>query len=687
MKDFEIVIQNSTGLHARPAKKLANLAKAYQSNIQIQHGEKKINAKSLISILTLGVEGGSTIRITIDGADEEIASRELYQAIEEGLGETEPVQQQTLPNAAETASVSQPVVEDKNDSIIKGVPCSPGISIGPLFQYIRPEIKIKSQFQGVAEESDNFRKAVATACLQLEDIRKKMASSLAQKETAIIEVHIDLLNDSELIKETESQIESGQAASSAWHAVIEKRAAQLQALNDPYLAARVLDLKDVENRVQRILVGAPEETLVLPDYPVIITATDLSPSDAAGFDPRKTLGFCLAGGGTTSHTAIIARALGIPAVVNMGAALLEVKNDTEVVLDGRNGSLLVQPDENQLAQARQIKQQWQDKQRLDKENAAEPAITPDGRQIEVVANIGGIKDACAALKAGAEGVGLLRTEFLFLDREQAPDEAEQHEIYTQILTALQGHPVLIRTMDIGGDKPLPYIKMAPEANPFLGVRGLRLSLIYPDLFRQQLRAILRAVPNGRVRLMFPMVADIEEWRAARRLVEEVRKECASAGMDTGSSPVEMGIMIEVPSAALLADVFAREVDFFSIGTNDLTQYTLAMDRGNPALAAQSDGLHPAVLRLISMTVEAAHREKRWVGVCGELGADPQALPVLLGLGVDELSVNLNAIAPLKAQLRKTNYQAAQDLAKKALTCETAHQVRSLSASFESESKN
>lgn len=302
--------------------------------------------------------------------------------------------------------------------------------------------------------------------------------------------------------------------------------------------------------------------------------------------------------------------------------------------------------------------------------ATAPAITQDNHRVEVVANIGGLADAQKAASAGAEGVGLLRTEFLFLDRSDAPTEREQFEVYRDVVQAMNGQPVIIRTLDIGGDKPLPYITVPPEANPFLGERGIRLCLNRPELLRQQLRAILRAAEFGPLRIMFPMIADLAEWREARAMVADIQKEM-------GAPAVEVGIMIEVPSAALMADVFAREVDFFSIGTNDLTQYTLAMDRMHPSLAGKSDGLHPAVLRLIARTVEAAHANGKWVGVCGELGADAQAVPILVGLGVDELSVSVPAIPSVKAQIRGLTLTDAQAIAAKALACDTAPAVREL----------
>jgi phosphocarrier protein FPr len=341
-----------------------------------------------------------------------------------------------------------------------------------------------------------------------------------------------------------------------------------------------------------------------------------------------------------------------------------------VILNGDTGILTLNPDEAALAKAKAAQEKWLAQRAAAQKMAADPAITQDGHRVEIAANIGGVADAEKAMASGAEGVGLLRTEFLFLERTEPPTEDEQFDVYRGIAEAMQGLPVIIRTLDIGGDKPLPYIDVPPEANPFLGERGIRLCLNRPELLRQQLRAILRAAEYGQIRIMFPMVSDISEWRAARAMVEEVRAEL-------NAPAVELGIMIEVPSAALMADAFAPEIDFFSVGTNDLTQYTLAMDRMHPSLAGKSDGLHPAVLRLISMTVKAAHECGKWVGVCGELGADLQAGPILVGLGVDELSVTVPSIATVKANVRSMTLEEAKRLAERALKCSTAAEVRAI----------
>jgi phosphocarrier protein FPr len=436
------------------------------------------------------------------------------------------------------------------------------------------------------------------------------------------------------------------------------------------LAARSADLHDVGYRVLRLLVGADGTGTKLPDHPVVIMAKDLAPSDTAALDKDRVLGFGTAVGGPTAHSAIIARALSLPAVVSAGERVLDIADGTMVILNGETGIVTIEPDEAAIAEAKAAQEKWLALRQAAQKSSTEPAVTKDGHRVEVVANIGGVADADKAMLSGAEGVGLLRTEFLFLERTEAPTEDEQFAVYCDIAKAMAGQPVIIRTLDIGGDKPLPYIEVPPEANPFLGERGIRLCLNRPELLRQQLRAILRAAEFGQLRIMFPMVADISEWRAARAMVEEVRAEL-------NAPVVELGIMVEIPSAAMMADAFATEVDFFSVGTNDLTQYTLAMDRMHPSLAGKSDGLHPAVLRLIANTIKAAHANGKWVGVCGELGADSQAGPILVGLGVDELSVTVPSIATVKANVRAMTLSEAQNLAERALKCSTAGEVRAL----------
>jgi len=685
VREFEIIIENPTGLHARPAKTFVNIAKQFSSTIAVYHGERKANAKSLISMLTLGAEQGALIRVSADGDDEDDALAALEAAIRDGLGEeiaaTEPqgapAAGETAPVAAAAASVAAPAAPAVSpapaagDGAIKGIAAAPGIGIGPIFQLRAQTLTADdSGFAGVAAETERLERALAAARQELEQVAAQLAEQ-APEEAAIFEVHGEILDDPDLLEAVHGNIALRQNAAAAWQAAIRDRAAQVAALDDELLAERAADLRDVGQRVLRHLLGATDGPL-LPQEPAIVVAHDLSPSDTAALSGLSVLGFCTAAGGPTAHAAIIARALRLPAIVSAGERVLDLEDGVMAILDGTAGTLTVAPGEGVLAMARSRQKHWQQMQEAAATTAAQPARTTDGHHVEVVANIGGLKDAEAAAESGAEGVGLLRTEFLFLGRQTAPSEEEQAEVYRGIVAALGGRPVIVRTLDIGGDKPLPYIDLPHEANPFLGERGIRLCLARPELLRQQVRAILRAAEVGPVRIMFPMIADVAEWRQARQIVEEERAAL-------GAPAVEMGIMIEIPSAALMADCFAPEVDFFSIGTNDLTQYTLAMDRMHPTLAAYSDGLHPAVLRLVARTVEAAHQHGKWVGICGELGADPVAVPILVGIGVDELSVSVPAVAPVKAQIRGLSRQAAQKLAGQALACATAAEVRALGA--------
>jgi phosphocarrier protein FPr len=436
------------------------------------------------------------------------------------------------------------------------------------------------------------------------------------------------------------------------------------------LAARANDLRDVGARVMRLLVRTNEEQASLPDHEIILIAEDLSPSDMAALNPQLVKGICTALGGPNSHTAILARSLDIPAVVGCGREVLELASGMTAVLDGTKGTVLPDPNADRLESVRQAQGAAGSRRAEVLEEAYRPAITVDGHRVEVAANIGAVPEAGRTVEAGGEAVGLLRTEFLFQNRTDPPGEEEQFEAYRTMAEALGGLPLIIRTLDAGGDKPLPYISMAREDNPFLGQRGIRLSFAMPDMFRSQLRAILRAASHGEIKIMFPMITSVQEFRRARKIVEEIRCEVQAPEVD-------VGIMVEVPSSAVMADMLAREVDFFSIGTNDLTQYTLAMDRGNPALAKEADGLHPAVLRMVDQTVRAAHGEGKWVGVCGNLAADPAAAAILIGLDVDELSVGIPNIPALKAQIRDMAYEDAKDLAKRALTCSAAEEVRAL----------
>lgn len=674
MKQWTTVVQNPTGLHARPAKLFVNAAKQFTSDIRVQHGAKTANAKSMISMLTLGAERGAEITITVNGADEETALTALQELIAGGLGEGELLERvaaaEAAPTAAPVAAPAAPAAPQAAN-VIQGIPASPGIAIGPIFQLQRGAVTVVETAGDPDTQWGWLQKALKEAHEQLRILRVQMAKRGATEEAAIFDVHRELLEDPELLDAVREQIQEGASAAQAWLTVTAGRAEVLSRLNDPLLAARAADLRDVGDRILRLLAGEVNQAAALPDRPVIIVADDLSPSDTAALDRGRVLGLCTAGGGPTAHAAIIARALSLPAVVSAGERVLSLPPGSTIILSGDSGRITIDPDPAAVAHAEEVQRGRQAKRAEAVQAAAEPAITQDGHRVEVVANIGGVADAKRAVAAGAEGAGLLRTEFLFLGRDQAPSEEEQFETYRAIVEAMQGLPIIVRTLDIGGDKPLPYIDVPHEANPFLGERGLRLCLNRPELLQQQVRGILRAAAYGPLRIMFPMVADVSEWRAAREIVEAVRAELKAPRVD-------LGIMIEVPSAALMADAFAPEVDFFSIGTNDLTQYTLAMDRQHPIMASKADAIHPAVLRLIARTVEAAHKAGKWVGICGELGSDAQAVPILVGLGVDELSVSAPAVPLVKAQVRGLTLPQAQALGQKALTCANAAEVRKVS---------
>jgi phosphocarrier protein FPr len=660
---IDLTIHNPTGLHARPATVFASLAKEHTSEVRVRYGDKVSNGKSLASLLKLGVEGGGVIRVMAQGPDEAAALQALKEAVESGLGEEEEAP------AAETVPAYEWEAEP-GEAVVPGVPASPGLAIGPLRFFKRSKYVVEATAKDLEAEKLHLQEAIAAARAQLKDLFEEVKARSGAGQASIFLAHAEFLDDPELVLAVEAKIETGASAGWAWQQTVEERVAELKKVEDPLIAARAIDLSDVGSRVLSFLAHRIEEGPLMPAKPVILLAEDLTPSDTAGLDPAFVLGFCTSGGGPTSHSAIIARALGIPAVVGAGPALLNLSEGGETILDGDRGNLYVTPSPNTLAAARKAWQVMEGQREAEKLRCYEPALMTDGHRIEVVANIGRAEEAAQAVNAGGEGVGLLRTEFLFLDRTVPPTEEEQFASYHQMLQALNGLPLIIRTLDIGGDKAAPYLDMPAEENPFLGVRGIRLCLQRPELFRTQLRAIYRASEYGLVRIMFPMVSTLEDLEAAKSIAAEVR-------WDLDAKAVEIGIMIEVPSAVVMAEELAQEVDFFSIGTNDLTQYVLAMDRGHPVLAKQADGLHPAVLRMVDRTVQAAASAGKWVGVCGGIAGDPRGAAILAGLGVAELSVSIPSIAAIKAQIRRLSLNKAKTLASKALVCRTAAEVRSL----------
>lgn len=565
---------------------------------------------------------------------------------------------------------------------LKGVPASAGMASGPAYVYVQQELRAERRtIEDPAAEWARLESALETARAQLAEIQAKAQAETGAEEAAIFEAHAMFLDDPSLLEAVQAAIEEDHLnAEAAWMDGIESFATAMEAMKDEYLRARAADIRDVGQRVLRLLLGKAEGDLTALSAPSIVVARDLTPSDTVRLDKRLVLGFCTAEGGPTSHTAILAKALQLPAVVGVGADLLAVPPGTLLLLDGVRGEVVVEPDEVECAEFAVRSGQMARQAELDLASAHEPAITPDGRRLEVVANIGSPDDAVVALQYGAEGVGLFRTEFLYLDRQTPPDEEEQVAAYRAALDVMGTRPVVVRTLDVGGDKPLPYLDLGHEDNPFLGWRAIRMCLDQPEFFKIQLRALWRASPGHDLRIMFPMIATVDEVRRARALLEEARGEVVAAGYPVAER-VQVGIMVEVPSVAVLADRFVPLVDFFSVGTNDLTQYTLAAERTNAHVAHLGDPCHPAVLRLIQRVIEAAHAGGIWVGVCGEMAGDPEAAPLLLGLGLDEFSMAPGSIPRVKAILRSWTLAEAARLAAQAVNLDSAEEVRALVRSW------
>ncbi|UHD14358.1 phosphoenolpyruvate--protein phosphotransferase [Thiocapsa bogorovii] len=671
-----ILIPNATGLHARPAAVLANLAKRFKSRVLLTRGDDQANAKSVVSIMGLEIAQNDKVVIVATGPDADAAIDAIAPQLAAGLGD-EGAAPAPAPATTEPDPRNAPAPRPRSDDpkVLLGVAASPGLGVGRIFQLRRDEIKVPETAEGEPRvERRHLEDAVERAKNELESLQTELRAKVDPAKAAIFAAHQELLEDPDLMDIAESAIAKGKSAAFAWKSAFTTHADRLSQLKNEIMAGRAMDLRDVGRRVLGILTNHPTEELEIPADSILI-AEEMSPSDTAKLDPTRVLGFATVGGGATSHVAILARSLDIPAVAGIEPRALDLANGTRVILDGGTGRMRIDPDSAEVDRILTLKHKLAEKKKADLAAAHEPAMTTDGHRVEVVANIGGLDDAKRSVALGGEGVGLLRSEFLYLERQTAPTEDEQTHIYADIATALDGRPMIIRTLDVGGDKPLPYLPMPREENPFLGIRGVRIGLEKPELLRTQVRAILRAAKGHKLRMMFPMIATIDEIRSVKGLVMEERAKIADA--ERAENAVELGIMVEVPSAAVMARQFAREVDFFSIGTNDLTQYTLAMDRGHPKLGAKADAMNPAVLWLIKQTVDGAHAEGKWVGVCGGIASDPQAVAILVGIGVDELSVSVPAIPAVKAEVRTRSLADCRDLAEKALACDTAAEVRAL----------
>ena len=680
LPEARIPILNEIGLHARPAALVVELAGRFDADLRLAKpgGAGPVSARSLTGLMTLVARKGDQLIASASGPRARDALAALEELAREGFGEGiadgSAAAPASVPAPASAPAVSAPVApaEPEPGALLRGIPASAGIALGPVRRLEEQlEAPPERPSQGAEREWQRLQSAREAARSAIERGRDDVARRGAASEAAIFTAHLALLDDDALVAGARRRIDAGATAEAAWYAGTQETAAAWRALDDELLRERAADVEDVGRAVLAALAGR-EPQAGLQGAGVLVVG-ELTPAQAAALDAGLVRGIATARGTATAHAAILARALGIPAAVGLGPTVLAIAEGTPVLLDGAEGTLLVAPSEEAADRARRERELAAERRQEALRHSGEPAVMRDGTVIEVSANLGGAGQAAAAVELGADGVGLLRTEFLFLDRPEIPREEEQVQTIAEIARALDGRPLIVRTLDVGADKPLPALPMAPEQNPFLGRRGIRLELEHPQLLATQLRAVLRVAAEHPVKVMFPMVATAAELEAALAAVAQAR---AETGVD---APLEVGIMVEVPSAALQAEQLAASADFFSIGTNDLTQYTMAAERGNELVGDLLSGPQPAVLRLVRATIAGARAHGRWVGVCGELAGDPAAALLLVGLGVRELSMAPPLVPEVKAALRSVALTDAVDAAERALEAPDSVQARRCAA--------
>jgi len=564
----------------------------------------------------------------------------------------------------------------KQPKVLKGLPAAPGLTAGPVFIWQDLDLTLPAPYSSGDPGAawGKISTAIDETRQEIEQIREKVMQTAGKEQSAIFDAHLMMVDDSALHNMVHELLDKGENPEAAWHTAVESFAARLEDLPDPTLSARAADVRDVGKRVLAHLLGKAGSQNALTEKSVVV-ARDLAPSQTAMLDHNLVLAFCTAEGGPTSHTAILAKALGIPAIVALGKSLLDLQAGDYVLVDTQLGALTINPTIEQRKVFAERQQQAEGRRVVDLKSALKPAITRDGVQVEVVANIGGAADAQTALERGAEGVGLFRTEFLYLNRKAMLSVDQQVEAYREVVRILDGRPLVVRTLDIGGDKQADYLGIIEEPNPFLGWRGIRMVSERPEILRDQIRALLKAARGSDLRIMLPMVSRLDEVIQARKVLNEaliqVRREVPGFQIK-----LQFGMMVEVPSAALMIEHFAQHVDFFSIGTNDLTQYTLAVDRLNARVASLASPFHPAVLKLIERTVRVGHQHKKWVGMCGEFAGEPLALPFLLGIGLDEFSMSPGLIPAAKSVIRKLSIEECKPVAEQTLKLASAEEVQS-----------
>jgi len=645
----ELVMAFDHGLHVRPAAQVVAALRPFAADVRLELRGRSASARSTVSMMALGAQRGDVVHAIARGAD----AGPALDALESLL----PRRRDTVPAAREVAAPVRGRIE--------GVVASAGLVLGTVAHWVQPAPPVVERGAGEPGERAALQGALARVRARLEG----EAQAARGSGRALLQAHAELASDPELGNRAEELLRQGKSAAFAWRGASRAVAESLARLDDTRMRERASDLRDLEGQVLRALSGEVESRPPVPPGSVIV-ADDLPPSALLGSPPGLITGICTAQGGATSHLAILAAAAGIPALAAAGPRVLAIAPGTRVVLDADHGWLDVDPTDAEIEVVKRELARREGERASAAAAAREPASTRDGVRVRVYANLGAMDEVAGAIERGAEGCGLLRTEFLYLERAQAPGEDEQAEEYARIATALGGRPLTIRTLDPGGDKPLGYLPLPPEENPALGMRGVRASLLRPELLRTQLRAILRAGAPRQCRILVPMVTDAEELLAVRAMAEECAREL-------GTTLAPVGAMIETPASALLADALARSADFLSIGSNDLSQYTLAMDRAHPELARRLDALHPAVLRLIALVADACQAHGRAVSLCGALGSDAQALPVLVGLGIHEISAAPSAIPRLKHVARMLDAEACRALARQALEAPSAAEVRAL----------
>ncbi|HDR8966869.1 TPA: phosphoenolpyruvate--protein phosphotransferase [Burkholderia vietnamiensis] len=672
----QIVLTQPGGLHARPAARARESVRGFDATVDVQFDGRHASIASVVGLLGLGAGEGATVVLIGRGAHAQQAVdavarellREAHGEVEETPARLRSPAPPTLRHDDGAARAGAPL----DPNTLAGVCAAPGIAVGTLVRLDDADIVPPEQASGTpASESRRLDQALKAVDAELGETVRNASARGAVGEAGIFAVHRVLLEDPTLVDAARDQISLGKSAGFAWRATIRAQIDTLSRLDDALLAERAADLRDIEKRVLRALGHTSGATRALPDE-AVLAAEEFTPSDLSSLDRDRVTALVMARGGATSHAAIIARQLGIPALVAVGDALYAISDGTQVVVDASAGRLEHAPSAVDVERARHERERLDGVREANRQHAREAAATADGRAIEVAANIATLDDANTALDNGADSIGLLRTELMFIHRQTAPSIVEHRQSYQSIVDALQGRTAIIRTLDVGADKEVDYLTLPPEPNPALGLRGIRLAQVRPDLLDDQLQGLLAVKPFGAVRILLPMVTDAGELVRLRARIDEF------ARAQGRTEPIEVGVMIEVPSAALLADQLARHADFLSIGTNDLTQYTLAMDRCQADLAAQSDGLHPAVLRLIDIAVRGAAKHGKWVGVCGALGGDPLAVPILVGLGVTELSVDPVAVPGIKARVRRLDYQLCRQRAQDLLALDSAQAVRAAS---------